>query len=310
MEYWNDGKLEYWSNGVLGMDNYLKRFIRWMKPGLFSWILLSLIIVLPVRSQEEGKWIQCSGEAAVQNITYEEAQVLAMRRARLDGIEKVCGVSLQAETLVKDFMLAGDFIHSISYGHIVEEKDILWETETLQPDRPDNPPIILLRATMQAKVIPVNESPDPYFKIDLKLNRTVFQSGDEVVLTVQSTKDCYLTILNLAANDSVYVLYPNRFQRNNFIKANVEKEIPSEEDRNIGFHIRVTNLPGHKRDTELVKVIATKKKNDLLNDMVYSRDFGFLGTPRVALTKMARWLSGIPVSERAEVAVMYTVQTE
>jgi len=67
---------------------------------------------------------------------------------------------------------------------------------------------------------------------------------------------------------------------------------------------------GHKRDTELVKLVATKKKNDLLNDIERSRVFGLLGTPRVALTKMARWLSGIPVSERAEVAVMYTVQTE
>ena len=56
--------------------------------------------------QDRSQWIQCSGEAAVLNMTYEDAQVLAKRRARLDAIEKVCGVSMQAESLVRDFMAA------------------------------------------------------------------------------------------------------------------------------------------------------------------------------------------------------------
>ncbi|MCJ7813058.1 hypothetical protein MUP95_07065 [bacterium] len=81
--------------------------------------IISIILVVinsTVFGSEPGQWVACSGEAAVQNITVEEAQVLAMKRARIDAIEKVCGVSLQSETLVKDFMTTGDFIHAISYG--------------------------------------------------------------------------------------------------------------------------------------------------------------------------------------------------
>ena len=121
-------------------------------------LLLSLIVFgcflslsRVVCCQENGEWIRCSGEAVVQNISTEEAQTIARRKARLDAIEKVCGVSLHAESLVNDFMLAGDFIHSISYGHVVEEKNVLWETESLPADSPGQPPVILLRITMDCR---------------------------------------------------------------------------------------------------------------------------------------------------------------
>ena len=288
----------------------MRRILTYIIISICSYMLWIFAFGETTRGQHEAEWIHCSGEAAVQNVTYEEAQVLAKRRARLDAIEKVCGISLQAETLVKDFMMAGDFIHSIAYGHVIEEKDIAWKTETLPPESPEKPPIILLRVNMNAKVVPVQEKPDPYFKIDLKLNRMTYQSGDEVVLTVKASKDCYLTVFNLAANDSVYILFPNDVQVDNSIRANRLVEIPEKKYRDAGLHIRVANLPGHNKDTEIVKIIATKQKLDIRSDAASIGVFGSVGTPRIAVTKLARWLSEIPVSERAEAAVMYTVQSE
>lgn len=273
-------------------------------------LLYFTLFLIPAWCQNEATWVSCSGEALVQNVSYEEAQVLALRRARLDAIEKVCGVKLQAETLLMDFKLEGDFIHSISYGHVVEEKDISWKTETLSSDIPDSPPIIMLRVDMQANVVPEKRKPDPYFKAELKLNRSVFQSGDEVILNVKTTKNCYLIVLNLAANDSVYVLLPNKWQEDNFIPANKRIEIPDEKFRDLGFHIRVANLLGHEKDTELVKVIATKQKINFLDEIETSHAFGLMGTPRMAMTKLARWLSEIPISERAEATAMYTVESQ
>lgn len=273
-------------------------------------LFLILILGAPFcLSQPEERWVECSGEAVVQNITNEEAQVIAKRRARRDAIEKVCGIQLQAESLVQDYVLAGDFIHAIAYGHVVEEKNLSWETETLPPENPSTPPVILLRLTMNAKVIPINDMPDPYFKLNLNLNRNVFQSGDEVILRVKSTKDCYITVLNLAADDSVYVLFPNISQRDNFIDAEKSVEIPSKAERESGFHIRVRNLPGHKKDTELVTVIATKQKLNILDELESRHGFGTMGTPRMAMTRLARSLSGIPVSERAEASVIYEIHS-
>lgn len=264
-----------------------------------------LLLVGVVRGQ--GQWVACQGEAAVLNVTYEEAQVLALRRARLDAIEQVCGVSLQAESMVKNFMMAGDFIHSISYGQVVEERNHNWKTEEVPSETPSAPPVLLLRVSMEARVIPVTEPSDPYFKLSLNINRSVFESGDEVVLKVKSTKDCYLTILNWAANDSVYILLPNEFDPDGLVQAGSTTEIPNRRLREAGVHFRVATLPGHTQDTEMIKVVATKQKAAFFDELEMKNGFGIMGTPKMAVAKMARWLSEIPVSERAEASQVYTI---
>jgi len=268
-----------------------------------------MLIITPLFCQQ-GEWVQCSGEALLQNITNEEAQVIALRRARLDAIEQVCGVNLQAETLVHNFVMAGDFIHSVSYGNVVEEKDHSWKYETIPAKNPAGPPVIALRLTMNARVVTVAEKPDPYFTVTAALNRAVYQSGDEVIVNIQSTKDCYITVLCLAANDSVYILFPNRFREDNFIQVNTTVEIPSAPDRNAGLHFRVVNLVGHKKDAEMIKVIATRGNLSLSKDMRSGSGFGLLGTPKMAVTSLAQWLSAIPVSERAEATAGYSVVGE
>lgn len=93
-----------------------------------------------------------------------------------------------------------------------------------------------------------------------------------------------------------------------YANAHCTIEIPSLDYRNEGFHIRVKTLPGYKKDTEVLKVIATKQKIDYTDEIVISGGFGLIGTPRTAMVKLMRWLSEIPVSERAEATVMYTVR--
>jgi hypothetical protein len=276
----------------------------------FRFLMLTLFLIQSCLSQTKGQWVECYGEAAVQKITNEEAQVLAQRNARLNAIEKVCGIQLQAETLVKDFMLAGDFIHSIAYGHVVEEKDLKWQTETIPPENPVDPPIILLKLSMKARVIPVEDKPDPGFKVSLQLNRKSYQSGDEVIVNIRSSKDCFITLINLAANDSVYVLYPNIFHKDNSLKANSKFEFPPISEREAGFHVRVATLPAHNKVTEIVKVIATKQKVDFLSDIEIADGFGLMGTPKMAVTQLAHLLSEIPISSRAEGTVMYTVSAK
>ena len=161
---------------------------------------------------------------------------------------------------------------------------------------------------MKAKVALREEKPDPSFKVILKLNRAAFQSGDDVFFKIKATKDCYVTIFDLAANDSVYILFPNKFADNNFLKRNSMIEIPNEQQRREGFHIRVATLPGAKRNSEIVKVIATKERIDFIDDMDMSSVFSSIGTPKIAITKLAQWLSQIPISERAEASASYIVE--
>ena len=65
--------------------------------------------------------------------------------------------------------------------------------------------------------------------------------------------------------------------------------------------------------TEIEKFIELKKKKPttvegFVEKIDLSRTFSPIGTPKMALTKLARWLSQIPVSERAEASAVYTVE--
>ncbi|MCJ7813059.1 DUF4384 domain-containing protein [bacterium] len=163
---------------------------------------------------------------------------------------------------------------------------------------------------MNACVAVSQEKPDPSFKIYMELNRTVFQSGDEAIIQIKATKDCHLTLLSLAANDSVYILFPNAIQKETLIIGNVQYEIPDEASRQAGFHIRVAPLPGYKKNTEIVKAIATKQNIPLPREIDIGRGFGLIGTPKVAVMKLAAWLSQIPFSERTEANIMYSVSSK
>jgi hypothetical protein len=252
-------------------------------------------------------WVFCSGEAPLQNITYEDAQNLAKRQARLNAIEKGCGVSVHSESFVNNFVLAGDFIQALSYGEILEEKDLKWETLTLSASEHTGPPAIVVRLTMSARVKSVSGKPDPSFKLQLDLNKQVYQNGDEVIFHVKASKDCYLTILNLAADDSVYVLFPNDIRRDCRMISGTQLEFPSTEDRERGLRIRVATLSGHSEDNEMIKIIATKQDVPFLDVSESSTGFEAIGTPRVAVARLARWLSEIPISERAEISATYRV---
>ncbi|HEX9933705.1 MAG TPA: DUF4384 domain-containing protein [bacterium] len=258
-------------------------------------------------AEDNGQWVYCSGEAAVHNITMEEARVLALRQARMDAVEKGCGVSLHAETLVRNFITAGDFIHSMSSGKVVEERGMRWKTITVPSERPGVLPLVVLRVDMEARVAADSGKSDPSFRVNLNLNRTAFQSGDEVVFRVTTSKDCHLIILNLGADDTVRVLFPNKWQKDGFIPAGAEKEIPDEADRRAGVHFRVATVQPHTSDSEIVFAVATKREMDILYETDPGTGFGLLGTPKMAVTRLARWLSEIPISERAEATVLYTV---
>jgi len=60
---------------------------------------------------------------------------------------------------------------------------------------------------------------DPYYQVSVKLNKKVYQSGDEMIIRVKATKPSYISVLNFAADGSVILLYPNRLRKNNYVKA-------------------------------------------------------------------------------------------
>lgn len=255
---------------------------------------------------DEGRSVTATGVALLENITPEEAQNLALKRARSSAIEEVCGVSVQAETFVKNFMIHGDFIHSVSYGHIISEEILQWDIDVTQKSK-KLPPAIAYRVTLNTRVKPEKGKPDPYYQVTCKLNKKIYRSGDEMIIRVKASKPSYISVLNFSADGRVILLYPNQLRKDNYVLALEEFQIPSETDRADVLKLQVSTLPRHKKDTEFIKVIATRKPIHLLEGLLFQGQYGVMDTVNFAVTEIARLVSAIPLRERAEHTVFYDI---
>jgi len=269
-------------------------------------ILCCLLIALTVTSLAQTSWVETSGIAPIDNITPQQARQQALKSARQLAIEQVCGIKIQAETMVKEQILAGDFIHAISNGEIIGE-EILKEEVLIEQADSRLAPNLTYKVSIKAKVRKMAGDPDPNFRIDLQLNRTAFQDGDELVISVKSSMDCYINVINITADDQAILLFPNKFSKDNAVKAGATFQIPSEQSKASGIALKVGRIPGHKTDSEIIKVIATNTPLDMYSLLSLSGDFGEMGTVQTALKDLIMTISRVPMYQRAEAGAMYEI---
>jgi hypothetical protein len=147
-------------------------------------------------------WAEGTGSVAGDVLTPQEARQLALRQARAQAIEKAVGVEVRAETIVRDFALASDFIKTLTKGYVRSEHVVRWDQERHQP-RANETPIPIYRVTLKACVLPVATLRDPGFFVTATVNKVVFTPGEKASLAVKSTRPAAITIYNLTADDQV-----------------------------------------------------------------------------------------------------------
>jgi len=116
-----------------------------------------------------------------------------------------------------------------------------------------------------------NDAPNPEFKVKLSVNRpnATYKFDEEVAFKFEASKDCYLTLLNIGSSGKVSIIFPNQYQKENFVKANVEYQVPAEVAK---FIYRAAPPEG----TDVVKAIATLNHYKLFNnDSATSRTGAF-----------------------------------
>jgi Domain of unknown function (DUF4384) len=74
------------------------------------------------------------------------------------------------------------------------------------------------------------ETPISEFKVTLHSDRAAAKVGDPAYFTVTSTKDCYLTLINISGKDEGVVILPNKFSQDNAIRAGQQFVFPSDKD--------------------------------------------------------------------------------
>lgn len=249
-------------------------------------------------------WFEVVGKAIIQNITPEEAEELAVFNACRDAIQYYSGVEISERTLdllaesQKKIVLAHfSSLSTQTTNGIILEKNLIHKE--IKIDGQNLVKVVVLKV----KVGKQKGKKDPYFTVTANLNRDIFKEGEELELSVQSSKDCYITVFNICSDDSVFVLFPNQYRQDNFIKAGELFKLPNENDRATGLSFPSRLLEGKDKDVEMIKILATKKNMSLLA----SNTLSAYGTYELALKKLLNWLIKIPRSEIEEIDIQYFI---
>jgi len=249
-------------------------------------------------------WFEVIGQSFIQNITPEEARGRAILDACKKAIEYHSGVEISGRSLDIQAESQGKILldnfsslsSQVTTGIILEKKLIHEEIKS-------DGNILVKVVVLKVKVGKQKGEKDPYFTIEPSLNREYFKDGEEIELSVKSSKDCYLTVLNICSNDSVYVIFPNEFRSDSFLRAGEQFNLPNKYEKEIGLTFPVGLLPGKDEDVEMLKILVTKEKIDFSS--VYS--FSAYGTCQSALKDLQKWLIKIPRSEVEEVDLIYYI---
>jgi hypothetical protein len=256
-----------------------------------------------------GGWVSGAATVAVANITPEEAHRRARDAAREDALSKV-GVDVIGSTLRRtseqsdgidsEFLQQfANFTQTTTRGRIVEE-EILFDRPELVRGQ------IQHRIRLRAKVVLDAGVPDPGFRLRLELNETTFRSGEEMVLRLSASRDCYITIFNLYGNDRLSVLLPNTQQRSNYLAAEQTLILPPDGAQ---WSLPV-QAPADLGDTGLGAqegLVAVATRADISFASAGAKVRQGLITNEDALVAINRWLAEISSADRASTVASYRV---
>jgi len=267
-------------------------------------LLFQCAVFVRALSAQDVRWVTVEGEAPVEQ-GKEDARKQAIDDALRNAVREALGSTVSIETLIVNLRLSGGIMGSIPYGRVVEHM-ILEEGEVAARSEGKKKSSRVYRVKMKAGVAEDASGMDPAFSVQSSLNNSSFRDGDVMLITIRSTKDCYIAIFSITEDGKVIQLIPNRFKPNNFIKANTSFQFPDKEDRGKGITLKA-HLPAKTNAvTESIYVIATKQPI-LINPGVQEGIFGIYDGKTAFMGDLIRDIVTIPLSERTEKLMQYQV---
>jgi hypothetical protein len=97
------------------------------------------------------------------------------------------------------------------------------------------------------------------FPLTLKTadGRAQYRDGERLVFTVRADEDCYLVLLDHQSDGTTVLLFPNRFQKNAFVKKGQSVTIPAPDSQSFALVV------GAPYGDDRVEAIAATKQSEL-----------------------------------------------
>lgn len=221
--------------------------------------LCLLLVVADAAGAEEARWTRGEGYYDLKgDVTEAEAKSRALQAARAQAIEKAVGLEVKdqfIDVVVQRNGSGGDFskreVATLVLGVIKDSRKASWQVKAI-----GSGDTAFIRYTFEGEFLvarrPRGQAP---FSIDLKLPRSKVLSGDDMSLVLSASEILHAAVFTLGADDRVYVLYPNRHRENLVVPAGKGVSLPSPQDP---FTLKPSNLPGHREDHEVLRVVASR----------------------------------------------------
>jgi len=235
--------------------------------------------------------IIAEGSCAIVGMSAEQAQLIALQRARAVAIEQVGGVEVSTSTLVKDYKSIAYYIKAYTKGLIVREKVEYPPAVQYQKDS-TTAPIFEYRVKIVADVY-IPQRKIKLIGLQADNNKGVYRNGEKMWVEVKTGRRAKIAIFNIMADDKVVMLFPNEYDRSNI---SIEKTPLVFPGKNSPIELIVQNLPGHERDVEALLVVAL--------DTEFAKDFEDLFARNKALPFTDFFRKYAEIADYAENAII------
>ena len=272
-----------------------KSFLLFLTINVF---LGSSVPISVVKKDLGNGWYNVDGYQNLYEYSEKEALQKAIYAAHQVALEKHSGIKLkvsQSYTVQeKDFEINRDdylqISNYLSEGIITDSKLIKKEIVELESQR-------YLKVNIDVQIKKIKGEPDLNFKLEANLNRKIYNEGDPIIIDARTSKDSYLYVFNIAPDNTVSVLLPNKILKNNFVKKSTSIQIPTEKS---GISYKAALLPSQQSYQEVIKVIAIKAEK--LEDFDIT-----LGKEKMTLDYFYKMLLELDRNQISEVDLFFTV---
>ncbi|MBW2368955.1 MAG: DUF4384 domain-containing protein [Deltaproteobacteria bacterium] len=103
--------------------------------------------------------------------------------------------------------------------------------------------------TMMGQIMALGQNQEARF-LDMWANQATYKIGDKITYHFISDKPCYLVLLSKTSDGNLVQVFPNKYDRNQLVSANIKHSIPLEGS---GLSLEVTGPIGRE---ELIALTA------------------------------------------------------
>jgi len=306
------------STGVSGLGS-TQSFFRGLLAFFVPFAFVLFCQVSNVLSQTDSVSIESTGHCYSTEVTPDEGWHRALQDAEASAIRDALGVAVSGHTfqLASESMKGDkptDYLSTFSElnttttsGRIVAER-IVDSTLTTESNLP------IYSVKIWAMVAKDEGEPDPGFQLEIHLDKDVYYDrgdldrNDEVNFSISASQDCFLYIFDIMANDSVMLLTPNIYSKDNFYSSIEGAEGFRKKLAKLPFDLRVGLPPKKDLTTEMIYVVALKKPIDFCFSTTAEESSGILPTYQSAILDLQKWLVRIPQDLRTTASAPFTIK--